>query len=121
MSIGAAQGEMFTAVRQKEIARRRGRVAALIRHVDLLLEELERLNLASRKRAPANWQSRLAELEPLLPFPLDPAWLRPRRNVDAIEVLFEIQTRLMRLRSGPLPPDLIESDAALEADTPPSH
>jgi len=117
VSIAAAQGDMCTAARRELIARRRVRVSALIRHVDLLLEELERLNLASRKRAPANWQSRLAELERVLPFALEPTWLRPRRNVDAIEVLFEIQNRLMRLRSGPLPPDLIESDAALETDS----
>ena len=117
MSIAAAQGEMCSAARKELIARRRVRVTALIRHVDLLLEELERQNLASRKRAPANWQSRLAELEPLLPFAIDPTWLRPRRNVDAIDILFEIQNRLMRLRSGPLPPDLIESDAALETET----
>ena len=119
MSIAAAQGEMCSAARQELIARRRVRVTALIRHVDFLLEELERLNLASRKRAPANWPSRLAELEPLLPFAIDPTWLRPRRNVDAIDILFEIQNRLMRLRSGPLPADVSESDAALETETRP--
>ena len=117
MSIAAANGEMCTATRQARSRMRRLRVTALIRHLDLLLEELERLNLTARKRAPANWQQRLAELEPLLPFALDPGWLQPRSNVRAIDVLFEIQNRLMRLRSGPLSPDLLESDAALDVDS----
>lgn len=115
--IAAAHGEMcMAALQDRKRAMRRARISALIQHVDLLLEELERLNLASRKSVPASWRKRLAELAPLLPFSLDPRWLRPRSTVKAIDVLFEIQLRLMRLRSGPLEPDLIDSDAALELD-----
>ncbi len=118
VSIAAAQDEMCAAARREQSARRRARLTALIRHVDLLLDELEERNLASRKRLPSGWQRRLDELAALLPFALDPGWLKPPSNIQAIEVLFEIQDRLMRLRSGPLPPDLIESDAALDMNTP---
>lgn len=115
--IAAAQDEMcIAALQDRKKAMRRARISALIQHVDLLLEELERLNLASRKSVPANWRKRLADLAPLLPFTLDPRWLRPRSTVKAIDVLFEIQLRLMRLRSGPLEPDVIDCDAALELE-----
>src|SRR5262245_35129743 len=115
--IAAAHGEICIATLQhRKKAMRRARISALIQHVDLLLEELESLNLASRKSVPANWRKRLAELAPLLPFALDPRWLRPRSTVKAIDVLFEIQSRLMRLRSGPLERDVIDSDAAIELD-----
>ena len=118
VSIATAQDEMCAAARREQSARRRARLTALIQHVDLWLDQLEERNLASRKRVPSGWQSRLDELAALLPFALDPGWLRPPSNIQAIEVLFEIQDRLMRLRSGPLPPDLIESDAALDMSTP---
>jgi len=114
MSIAAAHDQMCSAALQdRRRAMRRIRVSALIQHIDLLLEEVERLNLASRKSVPPSWRKRLAELAPVLPFAMDPVWLRPRSTVEAIDVLFEIQHQLMRLRSGPLAPDVIEGDAAL--------
>lgn len=116
MSIAAAHDEICTAALQARNAMWRLRVSALIQHLDLLLDEVERLNLASRKSVPATWRKRIAEMAPLLPFDLEPGWLRPRSTLQAIDVLFEIQSRLMRLRSGPLAPDLVESDAALEPD-----
>ena len=116
MSIAAAHDEICTAALQGRSAMRRLRVSALIQHLDLLLDEVERLNLVSRKSVPATWRKRIAEMAPLLPFDLEPGWLRPRTTLQAIDVLFEIQSRLMRMRSGPLAPDLIESDAALEPD-----
>src|SRR5262245_66586230 len=102
MSIAAAHDEICTAALQGRNAMRRLRISALIQHLDLLLDEVERLNLASRKSVPATWRKRLAEMGPLLPFDLEPGWLRPRSTLQAIDVLFEIQSRLVRLSSGPL-------------------
>lgn len=116
MTIASAHVEMQgMMLRSRERAARRRHVDALVRCVDHLIEEVEELNLRRRKSVPRTWSGRIRELAPMLPFPIDPRWLGARSTTEALDMLFEIQSGLLRLRSGPLAPDLLEVDAQIEA------
>lgn len=118
MSISSAHVEMQRMMlRSRERAARRLRVDALVHGVDLLIAEVEEVNLRRHKSVSQSWPRHLLDLVPLLPFAADPGWFRARTTTEALDVLFEIQGRLMRLRSGPLAPDLMAVDEQIEATT----
>ena len=91
------------------------RLAIPMRLTDRLLEDLEQLNLAGRRRVPIEWEPRLARLAASIPGEVrDLPDLRtrvlPTRLMDS---LFELQDRLLDLKVGPVRPLLQALDAEL--------
>ena len=78
--------------------RERERVLRLMRLTDALVDELERLNLAGVQRVGGEWRPRLASLFSVLPFRYVP-WLRAHPSpTEVLDVLFDIQARLLDLK-----------------------
>jgi len=72
----------------------------LLKRTDAMLAELESLNLMHVRRAPASWRSDLTTLIADLPFEYEPH-IRPHGSpTAAIDLVFDIQARLFRLRFG---------------------
>lgn len=76
------------------------RVDRSIRAVDVLVEEIERLNLENRSRVPLNWQPRLARLASVLPVECGErlrAGISPLRLLDQV---YDIQQELLWMKQG---------------------
>ena len=100
-TIDAASREMR---QQVELARQRRRereqVDRLVRLTDAIVDELERLNLDEVRRVNGAWRGRLARLFSALPFPYTP-WLRAHPSpTEVLDVLFDIQARLLDMKRG---------------------
>jgi len=82
----------------------RDRVERLIRLTDAMMNELEQLNLDEVTRVRGEWRTRLAFLFSGLPFPYEP-WLRAYPSpTEVLDVLFDLQGRLLELKRQQLPP-----------------
>jgi hypothetical protein len=74
------------------------RVQQLMRATDAIVDELERLNLQHVERVDAEWKRRLTLLFAELPFSYTP-WLRAYPSpTEVLDVLFEVQQRLLDLK-----------------------
>jgi len=74
------------------------RIESLVRLTDAFVDELERLNLDDVQRVNGDWRRRLANLFSLLPFPYSP-WLRAHPSpTEVLDVMFDVQGRLLVLR-----------------------
>lgn len=112
--IGRANDEMSIdlsdAIRRRYL---RARVAVPLRTIDLMLEDLEELNLAGRRRVPFEWEARLARLVAMLPAEVH--WIPELRSNIAttrlMDRLYELQDRLLDLKVGPARSALRDFDA----------
>ncbi len=89
-------------------ARRRelplARIQHLLRLTDAIIGELERLNLEQVERVGAEWRERLTLLFAELPFPYTP-WLRAHPSpTEVLDVLFDIQGRVLELKRAQVRP-----------------
>lgn len=76
----------------------RERVVKLVRLTDAMMNELEQLNLDGVERVRGEWRTRLAFLFSGLPFPYEP-WLRAYPSpTEVLDVLFDLQGRLLELK-----------------------
>ncbi|HEX4212718.1 MAG TPA: hypothetical protein VIA06_05245 [Candidatus Dormibacteraeota bacterium] len=76
------------------------RIDRSIRAVDVLVEDIERLNLEDRSRVPLNWQPRLARMAAVLPVECGDrlrAGISPLRLLDQV---YEIQQELLWIKQG---------------------
>ena len=80
----------------------RARIDAPIRLLDEMLEELEQMNLAGAKRVPLAFESRIERLVNVLP--REVAEMPPMRTnispVKLMDMVFELQDRLLEVRAG---------------------
>lgn len=112
--IGRTNDEMSVdlggAIRRRYL---RARVAVPLNAIDRLLDDLEVLNLAGRRRVPFEWETRLARLVAMLPAEVH---LVPdlRSNISTTRLmdrLYELQDILLDLKVGPARSALREFDA----------
>jgi hypothetical protein len=76
----------------------RARIQHLLTLTDATVDELERLNLNEVERLSGEWRERLALLFAELPFPYIP-WVRAHPSpTEVLDVLFDIQGRLLDLK-----------------------
>jgi hypothetical protein len=84
----------------------RDRVVRLMRLTDEMMDELEQLNLDGVQRVRAEWRTRLTFLFSGLPFHYVP-WLRAYPSpTEVLDVLFDLQARLLELKRQQAPPPL---------------
>jgi hypothetical protein len=82
----------------------RDRVERLIRLTDAMMDELEQLNLEGVERVHGEWRTRLTFLFSGLPFQYVP-WLRAYPSpTEVLDVLFDLQGRLLDLKRQHAPP-----------------
>lgn len=114
--VDAALADMRDAVVQARLARwQRERVDRAIMALDMLVEDLERLNLEDRSRVPLAWQPRLARLASQMPVECGPglkAGISPLRLLDHV---YDIQQQLLWLKQGSAADELRKVDGELEA------
>lgn len=76
----------------------RDRVVRLMRLTDAMVDELEQLNLDGVERVRSQWRTRLTFLFSGLPFEYEP-WLRAYPSpTEVLDVLFDVQGRLLELK-----------------------
>lgn len=113
--IARAIEDMSIAARNARLRKlRRTRLRAAMLTIDQLLEELEHLNLEGRSRPLSAWQHSLFSLRRLDPKAASlelPSEMPPERLMD---VLFELQGRLMRDLAGPNWDSLIADENSSE-------
>ena len=81
----------------------RDRVVRLMRITDEMMDELEQLNLEGVERVRAEWRTRLAFLFSGLHFHYVP-WLRAYPSpTEVLDVLFDLQARLLELKRQQTP------------------
>lgn len=91
----------------------RARVAVPLNTIDRLLDDLEVLNLAGRRRVPFEWEARLARLVAMLPAEVHcvPDLRSNIATSRLMDGLYELQDTLLDLKVGPARSALREFDA----------
>jgi hypothetical protein len=90
---------------------RRSYLVYLLNRTDRMLDGLEQLNLLDMEDCPDIWRSHLAALAADLPFDYRPVLSANLAPTGAIDIVFDIQERLLAWMTGRAP----ESDELLEA------
>lgn len=91
------------------------RVENGIKKIDQLIEELELMNLANSKKVPAEWQPKLDELMPQLPFKCAEALQTGVSTVRLMDQLFTIQGQLLCMKTN-RSPEMAQADAAIDEE-----
>ncbi|HEV2952772.1 MAG TPA: hypothetical protein VG015_01625 [Candidatus Dormibacteraeota bacterium] len=93
----------------------RVRVEGCIRTIDQLIEELELMNLSNSKKVPTEWQPKLDNLVPVLPFDYSEQLHAGVSTVRLMDQLFTIQGHLLDLKIG-RSQEMAVADAAIEEE-----
>jgi hypothetical protein len=107
----AADEHASAAQRQRLCQLERERIPRLMRWTDAMIEELEQLNLRGIRHVMAAWRPRLSLLFAALPFEYEPTIRAYPAPSELLDVMFEIQDRLLGIKNG----DLDKRLAAIES------
>ena len=99
--------------RAREHHEERLRLRELLGLTDHMVEELERLNLRDVPCVGAEWRSRLALLFGRLPFAYQPHLRTAPSPSEVLDLLFDVQGRLLAIKNSPIDPWLRSVDAEL--------
>jgi hypothetical protein len=112
MGFRATTEELVSATRRQRLHQlERERIRRLMRWTDAMIDELEQLNLRGTRHVMAAWKPRLSLLFAALPFEYEPNIRAYPAPSELLDVMFEIQDRLLGIKNGDLGRRLRDSES----------